>query len=95
MRSFDSLFGRAAIASDFISRRNLKSPLRAFKAIVGPSWGPISSYQYSLLSFAGILVNRGILPIATLQDFLVDPKNPLRSFGGRIIEHVRVGVLEQ
>lgn len=68
--------------------------MRAFKAIVGPSWGPISSYQYSLLSFAGILVNRGLLSLSTLVDFIVDPKEPLRSFGGRIIEHVRVGVLE-
>jgi len=95
MRSFDSLFGRASVATDFVSRRGLKHPLRAFKAIVGPQWGPISSYQYSLISFAGILVNRGLVKFLDLANFLVDPKNPLRRFGGRIIEHVRIGVLER
>jgi len=30
-----------------------------------------------------------------LADFLVDPKNPLRFIGGRVIANVRVGVLEQ
>lgn len=95
IRSFDSLFGRASVAADFVSRRGLKHPLRAFKAIVGPQWGPISSYQYSLISFAGILVNRGLVKFLDLANFLVDPTNPLRRFGGRIIEHVRVGVLER
>lgn len=94
IRSFDSLFGRACVAADFISRRGLKSPLRAFKAVTGPQWGPISSYPYSLISFAGVLVNRGLLKFQDLYNFLVDPKNPLRRFGGRIIEHARIGVLE-
>jgi len=95
LRSFDSLIGRSCVAADIVSRRGVKSPLRAFKAITGPSWGPIPSYQYSLISFAGILVNRGVLTFKQVADFLVDPKNPLRFIGGRIIANVRVGVLEQ
>jgi len=39
-------------------------------------------------------VNRGILGFNTLANFLVDPKNPLRFIGGRIIANVRTGVLE-
>lgn len=78
-----------------ISRRGVRHPLRAFRAITGPQWGPIPSYSYSLISFAGILVNRGMIPFQTLADFLVDSKNPLRMVGGRIIANVRVGVLEQ
>jgi len=94
IRSFDSLVGRACVAADVVSRRGVKHPLRAFKAITGPQWGPVPSVSYSLISFAGILVNRGLIPFQTLADFLVDPKNPLRRVGGRIIANVRVGVLE-
>lgn len=94
LRSFDSLFGRAAVAADIVSRRGVRSPLRAFKAITGPSWGPIPSYQYSLISFVGILVNRGVMSFKEVADILVDPKNPLRFIGGRIIANVRVGLLE-
>jgi len=36
LRSFDSLMGRACVAADIVSRRGVKSPLRAFKAITGP-----------------------------------------------------------
>lgn len=81
------------MATDVISRRTVKHPIRAFKAITGPQWGPIPSVAYSLISFAGIMVNRGLISFQTLADFLVDPKNPLRMVGGRIIANVRVGVL--
>jgi len=37
IRSFDSLIGRSCFAADVVSRRGVKSPLRAFKAITGPS----------------------------------------------------------
>lgn len=94
IRSFDSLVGRACVAADVVSRRGVKHPIRAFKAITGPQWGPISSTAYSLLSFAGVLVNRGLLHFSTVADLLVDPKVPLRRFGGRIIGNVRIGVLE-
>lgn len=94
MRSFDSLMGRACIAADIVARRHVSAPIRAFKAIVGPQWGPVPSYQYSLISFAGVLVNRGVLSFQLLSDFLVDPKNPIRFIGGRIIANVRTGVLE-
>lgn len=93
IRSFDSLLGRACVAADVVSRRGIKHPLRAFNAITGPQWGPIPSTAYSLLSFAGILVNRGLLSFQTVAEFLVDPKNPLRMVGGRIIANVRLGVL--
>jgi hypothetical protein len=36
IRSFDSLMGRACVAADIVSRRHVKAPLRAFRAIVGP-----------------------------------------------------------
>lgn len=35
-RSFDSLLGRSCMAADIVSRRDVKSPIRAFKAITGP-----------------------------------------------------------
>jgi hypothetical protein len=92
--SFDSLLGRASVAVDLVSRRGLKYPLRAFKAVVRERWGPVPSYQYSLLTFAGIMVNRGLISFKTVADLLVDPENPLRYIGGRIIANVRVGVLE-
>ena len=93
IRSFDSLLGRACLAADVVSRRGIKHPIRAFNAITGPQWGPIPSTAYSLLSFAGILVNRGLLQFNDVADLLVDPKEPLRRFGGRIIANVRLGVL--
>jgi hypothetical protein len=93
-RSFDSLIGRSCIAADVITRRYTKSPIRAFKAIVGPSWGPIPSYAYSLISFAGLQVNKGLISFETFSNFLVDPKNPIRFIGGRIIANVRIGYLE-
>lgn len=40
-------------------------------------------------------MNRGVVSFKTLADFLVDPKNPLRFIGGRIIANVRTGFLEQ
>lgn len=95
IRSFDSLVGRACVAADVISRRGIRHPVRAFNAITGPQWGPIPSTAYSLLSLAGILVNRGLLSFQTVSEFLVDPKNPLRMVGGRIIANVRLGVLRQ
>jgi hypothetical protein len=40
-------------------------------------------------------VNRGKFSFKTFADFLVDPKNPIRFIGGRIIANVRIGFLEQ
>jgi len=40
-------------------------------------------------------VNKGLISFKTFSDFLVDPKNPIRFIGGRIIANVRIGFLEQ
>jgi hypothetical protein len=39
-------------------------------------------------------VNKGVLPLTYVSDFLVDPRNPLRYFGGRIIANLRVSAME-
>lgn len=40
------------------------------------------------------MVNRGVLPLQYVSDFLVDPKNPIRYFGGRIIANLRTSAME-
>lgn len=40
-------------------------------------------------------MNSGKLSFQLMSDFLVDPKNPIRFIGGRIIANVRAGVLER
>jgi hypothetical protein len=40
------------------------------------------------------MVNKGVLPLTYVSDFLVDPRNPLRYFGGRIIANLRVSAME-
>jgi hypothetical protein len=40
------------------------------------------------------MVNRGVLSLQFVSDFLVDPKNPIRYFGGRIIANLRTSAME-
>lgn len=82
--------GRASLASSVITRMGVDHPVRAFNAITGPTFdNTISTRKYSLINFAAMLVNRGLLPLRDLLLNITDPNNPFRFIGARIIGNIR------
>jgi len=94
-RSFDTLMGRASLASNYILKRGVKFPMRAMKVILGPSYTPLFETKlFGLVHLASVLVNQDVLPFQTLMKMLKDPKNPKRFFGARMLPNMKVGRFE-
>jgi len=93
-RALDSLFGRASMAYDLLSRKIDSHPMRVLKTLTGRQWSNIDSYLYSLLFITSNIVKQGKMPFQVLCDYLIDPKNPFRFIGGRIIGNIKAGPLE-
>lgn len=80
------------MAATIISRSHVPAPIRAFNALVGSTFDKtVSTRSYALIHFAAMAVNRGVLNLKTLLKLLVDPKNPFRFIGARIIASIKVG----
>lgn len=80
------------MAASLVTRSHLPSPLRGFDALLGPTFDKsLSSRSYGLINMAASAVNRGLLDLEVLLKLLVDPFNPFRFIGARIINNIRVG----
>jgi hypothetical protein len=93
LRSLDSLAGRCAIVTDWLTRKVKKHPMRVIYALCGAKWGSGSSEIFAIVAFLSALVNRGVLPLSSFINLLIDVKNPMRYFTLRILENLRVPLL--